>query len=521
MAVNDPNVMAGNGFVVLRLRDDPENDAFDDLLELAQARELTELAGFLIEENVAARGRLVTVASPAELRELEQAAGDSPYRRQGSLTQYWRLEPGVGVAAAAGPAKRPTTREGDEAIARLVERLRGMPHVETAYVEPRFVVPGENDVKEVGGDAKQVDQVPSARRIALQPLSLPRQGHLEAAEEGIDAVYAWTRPGGNGATIGFVDLEKGWTLDHIELKAAAISPPIVGANHSGGAFHGTAALGIVMASAHAGQPVTVDSDVRGVVPKPKSTAVVSYHRAGNTQLHVADAVVAACRWMHPGDVLLIEVQTAVGEPIEVDPAAASAVGLACALDRIVVAAAGNGDFHLDTVPDGEGALTFSPEVAAYYDTGSIFVGAARAEVAKATAAAENGVTVRGHERLVEVDGSGSIISGSNYGSRITCYAWGSSVVTCGGLQTLPQGATLQQRYTRKFGGTSSASAIVAGAAVLIQSMNFAVNGRVLKPEELRALLRDPALGTPQVNGALGETIGRMPNLRAIADRIGA
>ncbi len=65
-----------------------------------------------------------------------------------------------------------------------------------------------------------------------------------------------------------------------------------------------------------------------------------------------------------------------------------------------------------------------------------------------------------------------------------CHAWGDGVVTAAAAG-----------YTKGFGGTSAASAIVAGVAVpILQGMHKAAHGVPLGATALRALLADPAAG---------------------------
>jgi hypothetical protein len=65
-------------------------------------------------------------------------------------------------------------------------------------------------------------------------------------------------------------------------------------------------------------------------------------------------------------------------------------------------------------------------------------------------------------------------------------------------------------YTDKFGGTSSASAIVAGVAANLQSIALRNLGHPIPPLELRDLL--VSTGTPQA-GDLSQHIGPRPDLR--------
>ncbi|WP_315820771.1 hypothetical protein [Paraflavitalea speifideaquila] len=71
-------------------------------------------------------------------------------------------------------------------------------------------------------------------------------------------------------------------------------------------------------------------------------------------------------------------------------------------------------------------------------------------------------------------------------------------------------------YTSAFGGTSGASPIIVGAALIVQGMHKAAVGSLLSPRQMRDLLSNPATGTAQGTGIAGN-IGIMPNLRAIIE----
>src|SRR6185503_12422445 len=72
------------------------------------------------------------------------------------------------------------------------------------------------------------------------------QGYLNPAPRGIDARYAWGFPGGDGASVGLIDIEQGWNLDHIDLRQARIQL-LSGVNYAGKS-HGTAVLGVLAAA---------------------------------------------------------------------------------------------------------------------------------------------------------------------------------------------------------------------------------------------------------------------------------
>jgi hypothetical protein len=73
-------------------------------------------------------------------------------------------------------------------------------------------------------------------------------------------------------------------------------------------------------------------------------------------------------------------------------------------------------------------------------------------------------------------------------------------------------------YTNRFGGTSGAAAIVAGAAVVIQGLHKYFKGRPLTPAEMRHVLR--ATGTPQLPAGATQKIGVMPDIRKAARFLG-
>jgi hypothetical protein len=336
--------------------------------------------------------------------------------------------------------------------------------VETAYVE--------------GGPTKPPGVSPG------DDPRFPNQGYLDPAPDGIDAEFAWTATGGDGDGIGFVDMEQGWTLDHEDLKAAGIS--LVSGVNEKYHGHGTAVLGEVTAVDNATGCV-------GITPNLGSAGVVSQYRSPSTY-NTADAVLSAVDFLSFGDVLLLEAQTKVFSlgkmPVEVEDAVFDAIRLGTALGIVVVEAAGNGGNDLDAYTRAGDAI-LDRGSSDFRDSGAIVVGA--------------GTSTTPHSRL----------SLSNYGSRVDCYAWGENVNTTGGSGS----GTGTSTYTTSFGGTSSASAIVAGAALATQGMADArMGGFRFDPRQLRTILSDPANGTPS-DDPPNDEIGVMPDLRAVANGV--
>lgn len=313
------------------------------------------------------------------------------------------------------------------------------------------------------------------------------QDYLDAAPAGIDARWAWTQPNGEGAGIALVDLEQGWFPSHEDL--AGKSPTLIyGDNRDGvGTYkgnHGTAVLGQIVAD---------DNTIGcvGVAPAAASVSMTShYDAATGTDSHVADAIIAALPSMNAGDFLLLEIQRSF-LPTETDDADFDAIRLAVSQGIVVIEAAGNGNNNLDTYANGAGSNILNTTSADFRESGAILVGASESSLP--------------HDRS----------SFSNYGSRMDCYAWGDSIVTCG-YGDLDAGSGDNSTYTDSFGGTSGASPIVTGAGMILQGMYQANTGTLLSPLQLRALLSDPTTGTAQGGGRAGN-IGVMPNLRAIIE----
>jgi serine protease len=358
----------------------------------------------------------------------------------------------------------------------------------------QVVCPAGMNPDELARAMRALDDVETA--YVLRPLPPPvspaddprstNQGYLDAAPNGIDARFAWGIAGGDGSGIGFVDLEQGWNLGHEDLAAAGIT--LISGLNKAYYYHGTSVLGEVL---------MVDNTLGGVGIAPAASGrVVSQWRTA-ASYNTADAILDAVAHMAFGDVLLLEAQETDpvgGEyfwPVEIVDGNYDAIRLATALGIVVVEAGCNGGYDLDAYTNLAGKKIFDRNTPAdFRDSGAIMVGAA-------TSAAP-------HSRL----------SFSNYGSRIDCYAWGESIDTT----TTNSTGTDNTAYTTGFNGTSGASPIIVGAALLVQSVAEVSPGYRFSPLELRILLTTD--GTPSANPA-DDRIGVMPDLHAIItnDRI--
>jgi len=363
------------------------------------------------------------------------------------------------------PVRSPDTVDG------VIAEVLADPAVELAFRPPKISLAGD-----MGRGVRRDD--PDSCPVTT-PSFESHQGYLGPAPQGIDAVAAWRR-GVRGQGVWFADIEGGWNPQHEDLPGDRI-------RHVGGVVyddprwraHGTAVLGEVVGRDNARGIVGIAPDVERVF----TSSIL--------ESSVADAIDVAAAELRAGDVLLIELQGSGPRgryvPVELWRDVFDAIQAATRRGVIVVEAAGNGGEDLD---HRIYQRAFDRRTR---DSGAILVGAGGPP--------RDGFADR--ERL----------DFSNYGSRVDVQGWGRKVATLdyGDLQSC---AGDDRHYTGEFSGTSSASPIVAGAAVLLESV-ARQRGYVLGVEELRALLR--RTGTPQAGRAI-QAIGPRPDLaRAIRE----
>jgi hypothetical protein len=362
---------------------------------------------------------------------------------------------------------------------------------------------------------EELKRLPSVEIAEPAPLPQPppattpdfsgSQGYLDAAPGGIDARFSFTIPGGNGSGVTIYDVEYNWLQTHEDLSRAkgvslllnpgdSNSPPgfpgCPAPCDSVNREHGTAVLGEIIARNDT-KGITGVSSGANIGLAPANTGNIGYNPANAILLAVADG--------SAGDVILLEQQAvvcglnddpAVGlvafGPVEWLSPVFTAIQTAVAQGFVVIEAAGNGNVNLDQAACSG---SFDRNVR---DSGAIIVGA-------------------GHPPSSGVDRQR--MESSTFGSRIDLQGWGSGVATTGygDLYQNPDAPTnLDFWYTGGFSGTSSASAIVAGAVANLQSIAFDQSGLPLTPVEIGTLLVET--GSPQL-GNTAEHIGPRPDLR--------
>lgn len=408
-------------------------------------------------------GRCLFDASPAWRRIAEQFADLRVESVFGPVAE--QVDALIARARAVTPSYRPprfenfvrvTPGELDDPEA-LAAALRECPSVEVAHVEPLVRTTG----------------VPMASDDPLWPA----QDHLDPAPAGIGAECAWMVGGGTGQGVQVCDIEFAWALDHEDLIAANISflAGIQSQFHS--TDHGTAVMGIIVGS---------DNAVGGVGIAPDCDGRVSGFFVSSGGGGIASAVTSAAAGSSLGDVILIELAISFGSPspfvaAEAEATNFAAIQLATAAGVNVIECAGNDAADLDAYTTPAGDKPFDLTHPSYQDSGALIVGAS--------------IGAPPHGRA----------SFSNHGARVNCFAHGLGVTTS-------SGPTLQS-YTSFFNGTSSAGAIVAGGAAIVQGIRLHHGAAPWTPTTLRAMFSDAVLNTPSASA--GDRIGVMPDLCAI------
>ena len=326
---------------------------------------------------------------------------------------------------------------------------------------------------------RRLPQVPASASYGTNP-DANNTLQIQPSPNGVDAMYVWDVPGGTGDGARLADIESGWCLEHEELIAARIRKLSVFGSVN--VDHGTACVGIVAGS---------DNGLGTIGIAPGAAVDLVTTDRGNGFGGLAAAIAVAAASLQPGDILLLETATPftpdLTRPdilVEFDPAVQVAIGLAVLRGITVIEPAGNGGINLDAFPFLAHTRPDSPTF-----SGAIVVGAGE---------------------LTEPALASWARTFSTFGSRVDCFAAGGRIRS--------PAASATNAY-QQFGGTSGASAIIAGAAASLQSMTRAATGSTLAPADVRRIFRSAQLGVLP-DDPLGARIGAMPNLRKVVQAQG-
>ena len=344
-----------------------------------------------------------------------------------------------------------------------------------------------NEVEYVSFISNSPIQPPFIQNLVTTPDLEPNQGYLDASL-GINARYAWSL-GITGQNIDVTNIEYGFkknhemlvNLNHVQLESnATINPTLLDPTSTYHSYldHGTAVASI-LASAQDGIGLTGTSFGLNRFVNYLEWTTNGYNRNA--------AVTRALNNASPGSIVMYEMQTGGYNneyvPAEYNNVVWDLTKAATDAGIIVIAAAGNGNQNLDS--------EFYQPYMNRGNSGAIIVGAGSSNAT--------------HSRL----------SFSTYGSRLDLQGWGQNVLAAGYGSYATYDGDGNRTYTQ-FNGTSSATPVVASAAVLVQSYYHQQTGNYMTPAQIKELLISTA--TPQ-GGNTTQKIGPLPNVKTAIEKI--
>lgn len=327
--------------------------------------------------------------------------------------------------------------------------------------------------------------------IMASPDFSSKQFYLDAPPQGINASYAWAQAGGDGSGIYFADIESGIYYPSQEdiMHSKTLSTSLYIPNQT---KHCTAVFGEILAAHN-------NIGVNGIAPMVDSSFHSDiYDDKDKTIENVANAMLRNAKYLRAGDVFLIEMQCRNSSvpnylymPVEYGPAEFDVIQTMVANGITVVQAGGNGGKNLDDTKLYGQAFDTS-----YKYSGALIIGCVNSGIQGGNSPAR------------------SKHNWSSYGKRIDFYSYGEMIATTGYGDLY--GSSVDDYYTAIFGGTSGASPVIAGSAIVLQSIFKTQTGKVLTPLQIRNLLK--INGTPSNNPSV-DKVGTMPNLKDAVDQL--
>ena len=384
-----------------------------------------------------------------------------------------------------------------EVAEEVLEELRSEGELRTREALPdlnlyfRLRLPPGMEVDRIAAAFRQLPEVEAVYRVprpAPSPVapdyysvsSGSYQKYQDAAPAGVDGRFAGTQLGARGTGVKICDIEYSYNASHVDLGVVTLvgSAPVDPFNNTN---HGTAVLGVYGGTANS-------EGVTGIAYASQKLFAAANTASG---YNVGAAITTCAANMSAGDVIVIEQQlsgpmNSQYVPVEWYKPWYDAIRTAVAANKIVVEAAGNGSQNLDDPLYSTGNNGHYPFLA-QNDSGAILVGAGMSPV---------------HGSLAR-----SAHDFSNHGSTVDLQGWGDAVVTTG-YGALYSAEGVNRYFTHSFGGTSSATPIVAGAVASLQGRYKHLYGTSMTPASVKSRLR--TYGTAQTGL---KKIGPLPDLR--------
>lgn len=433
-------------------------------LDEAQVSRGLELVNALVQTNPNLTVARLFTRPEEELDEEKQIGEENSNEELADLNLYFHLFVDNGLV------------EDSEA---LIDSLNALEIVEIAYSQPIYRPAQAQPTPDLTGEQNYLDAA-----------SVTTPG-----SNGLDSRYAWTLAGGKGQGERIVDIEFDRPASHEDLPGLFYLSG-AGDGTLASRNHGSAVLGVLTGIENTYGITGMANRAQVGISHPNQQ--VCTPPPCHLVFNEADALNRAAGALQAGDVILIEVQIAGPTgPLTCDTTCGNcgqfgdvAVEWAQAdYDAIrsatlsnfvsVVEAAGNGQMNLD---DARYNRVFDR---AFRDSFAIMVGAG-------------------------TSGGRAPMCWTNAGTRVDVQGWGQNVVSAGygdrfgSTQGLPE----SRWYTSVFSGTSSASAITAGAAAEVQGVRRTRGLPMLSSYQLRGLLRETGVAQ-----ASGRQIGPLPNLK--------
>lgn len=348
------------------------------------------------------------------------------------------------------------------------------------------------------------------------PNLFPRQDYLDSPVNvagGLNVTAAWEQGlSGVGSTL--IDVELNWNFEHADLNVSIENSPMLLEKNNGvyqifhpdhindqeAIQHGTAVLGIIAAQDNG-------AGITGIAPNTLVRTLPMYPTLGAT-LSSLTVYAEMNAKVKPGTIILFELQAPgiSGKPCWEQDALGAWVPTGClpleaynaGFDGLkalsykgatVIEGAGNGNVDLD---DSNNQACLSCPDLSKLSTGAIMVGASNGS-------------------KMEREPS------SNCGKRVDLFAWGKNVVTAGyGDHPVSKSNNVNEWYTSQFGGTSSASAMIAGIASLLQEHARNLYGSNLDPNQFVYLSNAAVKQALSASGVAqfdsGCAIGKQPDV---------